>query len=212
MPISSPEDCINEALVEIAYPQRIGDIYEGSPAANAALEIYSQTRDEILGAGEWPFARRANVTLALLKGPPPPGGYSAAAPWAPTYPPPNWAYEYAYPSDMIDLRSVYIARPIPNFAPRAALWRVDNDNSGVDAADAPMTQQKVILSNLAGAMATYIGRVTNPLLWPPDFTALLIKRLAEKLARQLGAGDQVAHDEVALEGASAQVAARVRGG
>ncbi len=52
------EDLVNQALREIGYPKPIQDIYEGSRASKAALDIYFQSRDELLDAHDWPFARR----------------------------------------------------------------------------------------------------------------------------------------------------------
>lgn len=206
------EDIINQALVEAGSRRRIADIYEGTDVSIAALEIYAQTRDELLDAGEWPLARRSNVTLTLLKGPPPPGGYNPATPWAPTYPPPGWLYEYAYPDDMLDLRSVsWPPMLMFDLDPRPAVFRIDNDNSLVDNAGAATTQKKVILTNVAGAIATYIGQVTEPGLWEPGFTRSLVEKLAKRLGRRLGLGEEAVRD-IAAEGAvAAAQAERSRG-
>lgn len=195
---NSVEDLVNQALVAIGHPDRIAWIFDGSPAAIASLEIYGQTRDELMDAGEWPLARRANVPLTLLKGPPPRGGFSPRTPWSARYPPPGWLYEYAYPSDMLNLKSV-IRPPMAmfNLMPRPAVWRVDNDNSLIDNNGAPTVQKKVILTNTAGALATYIGQVTDPTLWEPGFIKIIIDRLAEKLSRRLMKGEDVKRDQIA---------------
>lgn len=198
---NSVEDLVNQALVEIGYPERIASIEEGSKASIAALEVYGQTRDELLDIGEWPLARRANIPLVLLKGPPPAGGYNPTQPWSVQYPPPGWLYEYAYPDDMLNLGAIL---PPPSLMfemdPKPATWRVDNDNSLIDRNGAATVQTKVILSNVKGALAVYIGQVTDPALWEPGFTSLVVRRLGEKLARALGMGEVVARQELA-EGA-----------
>lgn len=183
---TSPEELVNQAIVTLGYTDRIGSIYEGSAASIAALEVYGQVRDELLDAGEWPLARRANIPLTLLKGPPPPGGFTPAQPWSAQYPPPGWLYEYAYPDDMLELRAV-VPRPFFMFDldPKPSVWRVDNDNSLVTSTGAAMAQVKVILANVPNALATYIGQVTDPVLWEPGFTKVVVDRLAEKLARVL---------------------------
>lgn len=209
---NSVEDVVNQALVDIGYRHRIADIFEGSPAARAALEVYSQTRDELLDAGEWPLARRANVPLALIKGPPPNGGYNPETPWAPTYPPPGWLYEYGYPDDMLDLRAI-LPRPDAMFDldPKPARWRVDNDNSQVNRDGDHMPQVKVILSNVPDALAVYIGSITDPSLWEPGFTAVVISRLGEKLARRLGVGEEVRKSDAADVASTMPAASRSRG-
>jgi hypothetical protein len=187
MAVSSPEDVVNEALNAIGVKRRIADIYEGSPAARAALEVYGQTRDEILRGQDWPFARGAGIALTLLKGPPPAGGYNPIQPWSAIYPAPPWLYEYAYPSDCLDLLAIQGApASLPVLDPRPVAWRIDNDLapvvSGQSAAGPP---QRVILTNEWGAMGVYRRRVTNPLLWEPLFTATLIEALGSKLALRL---------------------------
>ena len=65
------EQLCNQALRKAKIPKRIGSAYEGSEIAKACLELFGQTRDFLIGSGDWEFARRANITLTLLKGPPP---------------------------------------------------------------------------------------------------------------------------------------------
>lgn len=177
MAVASPEDALNQALRLVGYPKAIGSIYEGTPAARAGLEIYGQTRDELLRAQDWPFASSGGgLALTLLKGPPPPGGYTPSTPWTTAFPLPGWLYEYAYPSDCLELRGVlYPPGAMFVLDPRPAVWRIANDN----ALNPP---QRVILSNVKAAQAVYCRRVTNPTLWEPGFTETLIIALARKLA------------------------------
>lgn len=211
MPLSV-ESIVNQALVEIGYPGRIVDLYDGSPAAVAAIEIYSQTRDEIFDAGDWPLARRANIPLTLLKGPPPPGGYTPDMLWNAQYPPPGWLYAYAYPADMIELKAIL---PAPgamfDLDPQPCVWRVDNDNSLIDRDGNSTGQTKVILTNAPNALAVYIGQVLDPNLWEPGFISTLIRRLGEKLARALLHDEAVMRDIAAQEQATMAVAERARG-
>src|ERR1700677_309918 len=103
--VTSPEDLINITLARIGYKGRIGSIWEGSVAAKKVLDIYSQTRDELLRAYDWGFAER-NVDLAVLKQAPP-GGYFPPNTWNPTtYPALPWAFSYTYPSDCLKVRAV----------------------------------------------------------------------------------------------------------
>ncbi len=172
---NSPEDLINQALIELGVTRRIASIMEGSDLAIAALEIYGQTRDRLLGDKDWPFARR-NVALKLLKGPPPPGGYNRRTPWSSAYPPPGWLYEYLYPADCVNLGAVI---PPPGMMfdldPVAAQPRIDNDPTLAPPA-------KVILSNIKGAIAVYTGQITDMTTWEPGFTQVMIDGLKAGLA------------------------------
>lgn len=206
------EDVVNQALVEIGYPGRVGSIREGSDAATAALEVYVQTRDELLDAGQWPLARRANVPLTLLKGPPPNGGYDPVRIWSPTYPPPGWLYEYAYPDDMLTLRAV-VAMPgmMPDLLPEPAAFRIDNDNSLVDRDGNAAEEKKVILTNVRSALAAYTAVVSDPRLWEPGFTGALIKALAAKLARRLEHDETLWRDETQAANDNERMAIQERG-
>lgn len=174
--ISSPEDVINASLGRIGYPLRIGSIFDGSEAAKAALDIYGQTRDEMMRDGEWEFVER-NLNAVLLKMAPA-GGYFV--PWDPVNNPPvPWAYEYAYPEDCLKVRNV---RTAPIFLvevdPQPSLFSIYNDNAYTPA-------RRTVLSNTANAILVYAGRVTDPLTWPVGFTEALIAALARRLAPHL---------------------------
>ena len=161
MAASSVEDVVNLALRNIGYKKRVAWIYEGSPAARAALEIYGQTRDELLQAGDWPFALREVVLSVALAPPPSP-----------------WQNEYQAPADCLRLRYV---RPGPltggtrSTDPQPALFRTWNDNRTVPAV-------RAILCDLNPAVAIYTARVTDPGTWTANFTDALAVRLGAKLA------------------------------
>lgn len=171
--ITTPEDVVNAALVRIGYQDRIGSIFEGSAASKAALDIYGQTRDDMLRVGNWGFARR-DVTLTLLKSAPA-GGYATVA-WSNIYPPLPWQYEYTYPDDCLKVRAIR-AKPlfIPDFDPHPAIFDTPNDTAYSPA-------RKVIVGNVADAICTYTGQITNPATWESSFAEALIDRIAELLA------------------------------
>lgn len=203
-------DLVNQSLRGIGYRHRIADIYEGSPASRAALEIYGQTRDELLRSEDWDFARR-KLSLTLLKGPPPPGGYNPQQPWDPTFPAPGWLYEYAYPADMIELGAI-LPPPFlfPDRDPKPAVFRIDNDPLPVPA-DPTVPGAKVVLTNIAGAIAVYRARVTDPSAWNPGFTATIVERLAAKLTIALAHDLNLMRATAADSIATGMVADRRRG-
>jgi len=204
MPVPSVEDIWNQVLRELGVRRRIGSAYDGSEASKAFLEVYGETRDELLRSMDWDFARRS-IALTLLKGPPPPGGYNPQTPWNSTYPPPGWLYEYGYPSDALELRAI-VPQPflLPNRDPKPALWRIDNDftlggggeiltgggqiltgadNILIGGSGGPLASgTKVILANVRNAIAIYLAQVIDPSQWNVSFLRVLITSLKEKLA------------------------------
>lgn len=172
--LSSPQDVVNGALAHLGTKRRIGNLYDGSDESKKALDIYGQARDALLRSFEWGFAER-NVLLNLLKVAPV-GGYNQATPWTAAYPMLPWIFEYAYPADMLKLRSLRPSiTPVPNFDPAPSVFRIANDTVA-------NVQQKVILTNSETAVAVYTGQVTDPTLWEPSFTDALIEDLARRLA------------------------------
>ncbi len=181
--VQNPEDVVNLVLVRLGYTPLIANMFEGSRAANAALNIYAQTRDALLREGDWGFAER-NVVMTLLKTAPP-GGYVPPLQWSNAYPPLPWFYEYAYPSDCLRVRSV---KPtpilIPNMDPQPYVFSIDNDNSFSPS-------QKVILCNVANAVLVYVGQEVNPENWEADYVEALVAGLARRLAPMLASPDFV---------------------
>lgn len=195
---SSPEQLVNLALRRIGYTPPIGYIFEGSPAARAAVEIYGQTRDELLREADWDFARQS-VGLDLLKTAPT-GGYGWANPWSNEFPPLPWFYEYSYPAGCLLVRSV---RPTPTllavFDPQPNVFVVADDPS--------VTPSKVILTNLAGAVAVYTGRITDPTLWNSSFTEALVAALATRLQAALNPSPEADKERMEQEAQQTAMAA-----
>lgn len=174
--VASPEDICNLALDAIAYPTAIGSLYEGSRAARIGLRLYGQTRDELLRSRDWNFARQ-DAVLTLLKTAPV-GGFGAKQ-WTSASPPPPWVYEYAYPANCIQVRSIRKAPIfIPDFDPRPHVFVVAND----PALNPPA---RVILSNVPSAIAVFTAQVTDMTQWEPLFLAAVVERLALQFAKAL---------------------------
>jgi hypothetical protein len=191
--LSTAADIVNDALVRIGYKKLVGELQDGSEAAQLALAIYGQTRDELLRGGDWGFAQ-GDVTLTLLKSAPPGGYVPGYSNWSSQYPPLPWLFEYAYNDDMIQVRSI---RPqsifVPNFDPQPHTFNIANDSSYTPA-------KKVILTNVQDAICTYTRQVIDPTTWEPDFAEAFAEELGERLAAGL-----VGTDAAKLEAAEAQV-------
>lgn len=184
------EDIINKSLRDGGVPYRIADIYEGSETAKIALELYTQARDELIEVADWSFSTRT-APLAVLKGPPPPGGYNPGQPWSNIYPNPGFLYTYAYPTDCLDLRAI-IPPPgqMPDLDPLPALWRVLNDPAPIVSGVPPVASgpaAKVILCNMTSAQGVYRARITDPASWDTGFIAAIVASLGKKFAVAFGA-------------------------
>lgn len=155
--LSTPEDIVNDSLARIGWKQRIGSIYDGTEASKIALDIYGQTRDQMLRDSDYGFSEA--IAAAVISG-------AAPAPWS---------YQYTYPTDAIKIRQLlgpdYLAdknNPLPNN------WTIGRAASA-----------QVIWSNLASALLVYTRRVTDPTQWDAAFTEALCAALGRRLAAGL---------------------------
>lgn len=209
---STVEQLCNQALMAAGHTRRISDMLEGSEEAKVALELYGQVRDSLLDLRDWSFSRQ-EAPLVLLKGPPPAGGYSPSQPWSNLYPAPSFLYEYAYPSDALDIRNISgYPGNMPDLDPVPKEWRVDNDllpNVVMGVATGPAA--KVILSNQTSAIATYRARVTNPSLFDTGFTESLVAKLSERFAVAFGESINVEQARRANAIGTAEVESSLRG-
>lgn len=204
--VQSPADAVNLAFVRMGFKGRIGNLFDGSMAAKKALDIYAQTRDELLRAGNWGFAQR-NIALTLLKQAPS-NGYIPPLTWSPIYPPLPFLFEYLYPSDCLDVRAVKpVPLFVPNFDPQPYIFSVDNDNAITGQA---FTSAKVILCNVPSAILVYTGQVTDPTQWETDFVEVFASALARRLAPVL-TGLDAAKLEAADEQSSTMIAENKQG-
>ncbi len=182
--LQSPEDIVNAALTRLGLEVRVGSLYEGTREAAAALNIYGQTRDDLLRDGDWQFAER-NAALTLLKSAPQlsGGGYGYIPPtvWTSANPPLPWLFEYDWPADCLKVRAVKpVVLFVPNFDPQPHSFSIANDNAYSPA-------KRVILSNVQSAVCVYAGQVTDPATMPTDFIEALIAALAKRLALGINA-------------------------
>lgn len=201
--ITGVSDVVNLALAGIGRKDRIGNIFEGSAAAKVALDLYSQTRDELLRVTDYGFSER-NVNLTLLKSAPP-DGYFPPNQWSgASNPAVPWLFSYEYPADCIKVRAI---KPQPgfvlNYTPQPVVFRIENDNYE----DPPV---KVILCNVADAMMTYTGQVTNPSTWEPAFVEAFAAELGRRMAPTL-ANMEAAKFEAAAGAKATEEAARTEG-
>lgn len=185
--MTSEVDIVNRSLASIGSQSQVSSINpsDGSAEANAAALLYYPTRDSLLRACDWNFARK-QVGLTQLK---------SAYDTTPTLPVP-WLYEYAYPSDCLDVHvitsgswasssstSYTTADPLITYGQQrsggTAKFRVSSDTDGSG------NMVKVILTNVYQAVLLYTAQVTNPDLWDSMFADAMVASLAAKLVNPL---------------------------
>jgi len=162
--MASEIEICNIALSHIGgFP--IQSFEEDLKEAQECKRLYAQTRDEVLEAHDWDFARK-HLALALL---------------ADTYT--GWTYAYGYPTDCL------IARYIETGSGTAGATAYDvysQDYVSVNKIRYEVIinaalDQRVILTNQESAELVYTARVEIPDL----FSTLFRKVLAQKLAYYL---------------------------
>lgn len=202
--MSSEVDVCNLALANIGTRSTIAALTEDSNEARACNLWYATTRDEVTGMAFWNFARKT-VNLSLIKSAPgtPTNPSATGTAWTPDWPAPPWLYEYAYPSDCIQMRFLspqittgvdgvpifgpnVITSP-PNWGGAAVRWLAATDEVGTPAA-----QTNVVLTNQYQAIGVYTVRTTNTNLFSAQFVTALAAALGAKIAMQLTGDKQLA--------------------
>lgn len=195
--MSSDTEVANLALSKIGTRSTIASLTEDSNEARAINLVYENVRDQVLGMAFWNFAKKT-VNLGVLKAAPgAAGSTSTGGPtWSPDWPAPPWLYEYAYPSDAIQVRmimpqmttgfpgdsvpifgsAVLSGNPYWDGVPVRFAIATDNINS---------VQQNVILTNQYQAIGVYTARITNPGLWGAQFIEALAAAIAGRVCMQL---------------------------
>lgn len=188
---TTPDDIVNEALDEIGVPE-IGDIHEGSRAANVARRNYDPILRAMHAAAPWNFARRQRQIDMR--------GDASGQYHTNRAVPLHWSYMYEWPNDCVHARWVLgldayaldasgaplyappaWARPVPFIVTDAPLPNdIDSDWSLTEGHNPEST--KVIATNQLGAMLVYTGLVQYPDAWDPGFRRAFVASLAARLA------------------------------
>ena len=200
--VQNPADLVNLSLRRVGFKKRIGNLYDGSEASKVALDVYAQTRDELLRQNDFDFAERS-VSMTLLKQAPP-GGYIPPAVWSNTYPALPYLFEYAYPTDCLKVRAI---KPqaifVMDFDPQPAVFTTANDSTYTPI-------QQVILCNVPSAIMVYTAQVTDLTAWDTDSIEAFAGALGRRLAPAL-VGLQAAKLEVEDEQSAMAIAEKERG-
>jgi hypothetical protein len=209
----SPTSVANEAIDVAGLHFTLGDIEEGTDAAQVCLRHYTSCLEQLLRAAPWNFARK-QVPLQLLADA---TGQTDTLGVGTSVPLP-WIYAYAYPTDCARLR--YIpwnpfqepAVPVTNIVPsdsgaplttnfdpnpligqrlvpaRFLVTTDINNNPGATPNDTPGISpigRTVILTNVKTAFAIYSYQAYYPNLWDAQFRAAMVAYLASMIAMPL---------------------------
>lgn len=197
----------NMALQSIGTRSQISSLTEQSNEAENCNLIFDQTRDEVMGMAFWNFARRT-AYLDLLKSAPgtPTNPNANSSVWTPEWPAPPWLYEYAYPTNCLQVR--YVTPQInTGFGPGVPLMSNTGLVPYVDlgyvrfivATDLINNNfRNVVLTNQYQAIGCFTYRVTDPTVWSPNFVNALKEALAAKLAMALSGNLQLANMKYAM--------------
>ncbi len=183
---SSPVQLVNMALARIGSSQLITAFDGSSNAATQGALWYPIVRDALLRDFQWPWA----TTYAALDriSDPATGPVNS-----------EWLYSYRYPTDCLFIRRLLLP---PSTTPAIALtsqgqtfvapvqWRQDADPYPVPFEVGQDTAARLIYTDLTSAWIKYTVAVTDTTAFAPDFSDVLVWRLAAELAYSLAISDQ----------------------
>lgn len=181
--MTAPVDIANLALLGIGAQAQVTSINpsDGSTEGDVCSTLYQSKMDSLSRAAHWNCLRK-QVNLTQLKA-------LIVNGVASTNPPPQpWAYEYAYPSDCLQVRYVcYIPTITTGLALPAGYCNAGQPQefvTGVDV-DANGNQIRVILTNTPQALCIYTARIDNPDIWDPHFVDAAVATLGAFLVNPL---------------------------
>lgn len=204
-----PADVGNQALDAIGWSETIGDLEEGTKAAQILLRAYRQCLMQLLRAANWDFARKM-ASLQLL------GDSSGNTPDVGTAVPQPWLYCYAYPTDCMKVRfvpwnwqnqassvpqgniqiptntplvtGIGKQQPWVRLVPAKFVVATDYNYPPAPGQISWEVQgvspqgRTVILTNVRYAQAVYTAMMLYPSTWDPLFRAAFVAYLAAEVA------------------------------
>ena len=192
MATGSQLNLVNRALLGIGSQSQVSSFNEGSPQANAAATLYTPTFEEIARCAPWNCLRQqASLTLlAAAQGTPEnPDGITLPLPPIP------WLYQYALPSDCLQMRSIIssmqVSTPgVPLFpvATGAGMFPLNNRSipfAVAYATDSGGNPLSVILTSQSQAIGIYTVNQPNPQFWDSLLQGAFVAALSAKFVPAL---------------------------
>ncbi len=208
----------NLALSAIGTRSTIASLMEASTEAETINLWYDQTRDGLLRAYPWNWARRQRI-LALYKSA---WGTEENPNGTLPQPPQPWKYEYAWPSDCLNARYILPLRHNNGTPPNPPLTTGQTEYlrpqrtppikflvaGDLDDNNNPL---KVILTDQSVAQLVYTGKVNDPNVWDQNFIDAMIGRLAQRICNAL-TGDKTLTRLAIATGQEAEARAEAQNG
>lgn len=158
---SSKVAIVNMGLSHIGIAKEISNFdTEQSQEAFCARRYYDVALEKVLRDFNWPFAT-VIATLSLIE----------------TDPNDEWGYSYIYPVDCLKLRRILSG------------IRNEDKSTQVPLKLGKASTGRIIWTDKEDAQMEYTGTVTDPSLYPPDFTVAFSQYLAYLMAPRLTGGD-----------------------
>jgi hypothetical protein len=159
-------DIANMALSRLGTRATIADFAEDSTEARVVRTWYAATRDALLGAHAWNFARvRRALSLSGIA-------------------PAGWRFSYALPSECLRFLGIDASRGRDGREQGGATsipFELASDGTG-----------RFVLCDATGAIGLYTQRVTDPGRLDAAFVAALVDQLAARMAYPITQKSEVA--------------------
>ena len=165
--MSTPTEISNLALANLGISKVIANLdTERSNESVTCRQFYETVRDAVLRDFAWPFASK-QAPLGLVT------DFTGVV----SIPPPEWTYNYAYPSDCIRFGRILSGD------------RNDTRQSRVPVKFFYGASGRLIACDMINAVAEYTMKVTDSSRFTPDFVIALSFRLSSYIAPRLTGGD-----------------------
>ena len=174
----------NRALSSLGTQSAISSLSESSAEANACSLWFQSVFEQLARTAPWGCLRaQSPLTLQLAA-----QGTQENPNGTPPFPPPPWSYQYAYPSNCLQMR--FLLPSLTSPAGGVPLFSIPTGSplnpAGVNRipyiiaynTDANGNPLNTILTNLSQAQGVFTVNQPNPQVWDSSFQAAMVASLA----------------------------------
>ena len=166
----SIESIVNQALDLIGYKRHLGNLWDGSPAARMALNVWGDTRDTLFMVTRPDFSIWDDALVPAKTAPP---WYDDIRLWSyETDPDMPWRYEYELPELCLVPLTI---KPRPHYLP---VWRPLPMRFRIKGS---FDSKYILLGDDPAPVLTCVHSVHDTDLWHNDFTEAMARALAKKM-------------------------------
>lgn len=168
MSAASPVVIANMALGNIGARDTIESFDEQSIEARTAKFWYPKSRQSVLEAYDWSFAR-VRVALSLDE----------------EDPPDDWYFRYGLPADCLKARRITNNMQSPGWADWPTAWTVDPDSTPFSIELNADKTRRTLLTNMEAAVLMYTCDMIDTSLFTSMFVDALTYKLASDMAMRI---------------------------